>query len=152
SKYYEGWCCQTCALDTPITDSIPQNTLSNKQPELSLSVHLFSQVLKTTGYEQCTTCDALTRKIETTVLEKATVSKTGRKQITKDCQCCGQHSEEEVVTPKVQVTTSSNSSSSYSGSSYSSGYSGSSYSGSSYDSGGSFGGGSSGGGGAGDSW
>lgn len=147
NKHYEGWCCKACAPNAPITDSIPKDTPKKKQPKPSLSVHLFSQVLKTVGYEQCTTCDALTIKIKTTVLEKSTTSKTGRKQIEKDCQCCGIHSEEEIVTPKVPVTTSS-SSSSYSSSSYS----GSSYSSSSYDSGGSFGGGDSGGGGAGDSW
>lgn len=153
NKFHEGWYCQTCAVNQPITDKITQDTPKNIHLGQSLSVHLFNQVITTAGYDNCPTCDAFTLKVEETVIENATISKTGRKRMIKDCQCCKYHSEEECVIPKEVPVTTSSSSSSYSSGSYSSG-SYSSGSGGSFGGGssGSFGGGSSGGGGAGDSW
>jgi len=138
-----GWHCPTC------------------YPNEFSQFHLRAYVLLQ-GLETCATCQELTIEVVDRVVEPATHTNLGKRQITRSCYCC---LSEDVCweTIPVLTTTSSDSSSDHSWSSSDSSSSSSSSSWSSSDSGSSwsssdssssssdFGGGSSGGG-SGDSW
>ena len=123
STHYEGWQCPTCR---------------STQAANGLDLHVFSEVVRSTTFEHCKDCKALTIIRTSVILENATTNHTGKKQVTRQCACCRKFTTENSEIPR--ISSSSNFSSNPSSSSSSS------------SSGSSFGGGSSGGGGAGDSW
>lgn len=115
SVKYEIWQCTNCS------------------PQLmGEKIHLRDCVLAGDRFSTCPTCQELTMKIESKVLEPATQYREGRRVVTYSCQCCPYSREVDEIIPRLPPPPPP--SSSYT------------------DGGGSFGGGDSGGGGAGGSW
>ncbi len=157
--------CPACKVDTLLLDETAEDEHldTGQQAEeatgrLEWDVRLCPQcrhvrvIDKTDSYNRrshvnprCVSCRYRTGKIETTVIEPATYTSTGRGRVTRTCSHCDYRKQGTYTIHKKVPPTSSGSSYSSSSDHFSSGGGG-------FSSGGSFGGGSSGGGGAGSSW